>query len=159
MIPNKISATLSEKDKEAILNAIETIRNKMPFLISLSSDDIKSLMRMGTQSKDFVDKALEIAKQNEEILPRAFDVNEMSKDVVLYRDLGAIRIALMQLMEQLESTYVLVGSEAFAAGRLIYNQIKTTGNNEGLVSAADEMKKRFRKDKKASKKGLKATSE
>ncbi|HEV7892558.1 MAG TPA: hypothetical protein VGP08_18235 [Pyrinomonadaceae bacterium] len=43
MPDNRISATLSQADRQAVLDAINTIRTKLPFLIDLSPEERRSL--------------------------------------------------------------------------------------------------------------------
>lgn len=52
-----------------MLQAIATIKEKLPFLVDLSADDRKTLPKMGDKSRAFVSKALEVAAQNPEFLP------------------------------------------------------------------------------------------
>lgn len=47
MPENRVSATLSEADQQAVLAAIETIRQKLPFLIDLTPEQRRSLPKMG----------------------------------------------------------------------------------------------------------------
>ncbi|BAZ66295.1 hypothetical protein NIES4106_10450 [Fischerella sp. NIES-4106] len=61
--------------------AITTIKQKLAFLIDLSNEERKALPKMGNKSRAFVSKALEVATQNSEFLPRSFDLEEMRKDV------------------------------------------------------------------------------
>ena len=73
MSRTSISATLARKEKDAVLQAIATIKEKLPFLIDLSAEERKALPKMGDKSRAFVGKALEVATQNPEFLPRSFD--------------------------------------------------------------------------------------
>src|SRR5258706_15112726 len=114
MIPNRISANFSPADQEAISSAIQTIREKLPFLVNLTIEEIKSLPKMGNRSQAFVDKALEVALQNPEIMPRGFNIEEMRKDVEIFKALTPIRIAIVQVLELVENTQVLLGSEAYS---------------------------------------------
>ena len=143
MITNRISATLSQADQEAITKSIETLREKLPFLISLTPDEIQSLPKMGTRSQTFVDKALEVALQNSEIMPRGFDIEEMRKDVETYRSLTAIRLSIVQLLELLENTQLLIGSEAYSGALAVYAQTKISGKGVGLEAVVDELGRRF----------------
>jgi hypothetical protein len=77
MNENRISATLSQTDQQAVLDAINTIRTKLPFLVDLSPEDRHALPKMGDKSRGFVSQALDVATQNADILPRNFDVAEM----------------------------------------------------------------------------------
>jgi hypothetical protein len=53
----------------------------LPVLIDLTTKERRALTKMGDKSSAFVIKALEVAKQNPDFLPRAFNVEEMRKDV------------------------------------------------------------------------------
>ncbi len=143
MLNNRISATLSPADRDEIMKAIATIKEKMPFLLSLTSDEIPFLPKMGTRSRAFVDKALEVATQNPDIMPRGFDIEEMRKDIELYTDLTAIRLALVQLLELVESTTTLTGSEAYVGALAVYTQTKNSYLGAGLEAVSDEMGQRF----------------
>jgi hypothetical protein len=70
MSENRISATLSQTDVDAILGAIKTIKEKLPFLVHLTVNERLELNKRD-RSRNFVDKALEVAAQNPNILPIA----------------------------------------------------------------------------------------
>ena len=104
MTENRISASLTPEDQQAVLAAIATIKEKLPFLLGLSPEESKSLPRLGDKSRAFVAKALEVATQNPDFLPRSFDIEEMRKDVELFEALYPITLALSQLQELLDDT-------------------------------------------------------
>lgn len=150
MPDNLISASLSQADREAVMAAIATIREKLPFLIDLTPDERRTLPKMGDKSRAFVSKALEVATQNPDILPRAFDVDEMRRDVQLFEALYPVVQALTQLHELVEDTYMEVGSEAYAAALSVYSYAKAGGKVSGLDSIIDDLARRFsRKSPKA----------
>ncbi len=97
MTENRISASLTKEDIEAIMSAISTIKTKLPFLVDLTPEEAKSLSRMGNKSRAFVTKSLELATQNPEILPRYFDLEEMKQDLELFEALYPIMMSLGQL--------------------------------------------------------------
>lgn len=43
MADNRISASLSQADREAVMQAIATIREKLPFLIDLTTEERRAL--------------------------------------------------------------------------------------------------------------------
>ncbi|MDF5707212.1 MAG: hypothetical protein PUP90_05895 [Nostoc sp. S4] len=149
MADNKVSAKLSLADREAVMQAITTIREKLPFLIDLTTEERKVLPKLGDKSRAFVSKALEIATQNPDFLPRSFDLNEMRQDIELFEALYPIMLSLTQLQELVDDTSVAVGSEAYAAGLMVYNYAKVSGKGAGLESMIDDLGRRFaRKAKK-----------
>ncbi|MBD2204262.1 hypothetical protein H6G33_26545 [Calothrix sp. FACHB-1219] len=149
MADTQVSAKLTAADREAVMEAIGTIRQKLPFLIDLSTEERKALPKLGDKSRAFVSKALEIAAQNPDFLPRSFDVDEMRRDIELFEALYPILLSLTQLQELVDDTSVAVGSEAYAAGLLVYNYAKASGKGAGLDSMVDDLGRRFaRKAKK-----------
>ena len=152
MPTNRISATLSTKDLSEVKQALSTIREKLPFLISLSFDERKRLARLGDRSRAFVSKALEVATQTPDFLPRSFDIEEMRKDVEMFQALDSIRLDLMRLAEQVDDTYETAGSEAYAAALVVYRMLKDSDfGTEGLDSVADELAQRFARKSKTQK--------
>ena len=61
MDPNTISATLSTEDQQAIHAAIDTLRQKLPFLIDLNIQDRRVMPKLGDKTVGFVQKAVQIA--------------------------------------------------------------------------------------------------
>lgn len=141
-IDNRVSASLSDGDRQEILAAITSIKEKLPFLIDLSAEERRSLPKLGDKSRAFVSKALEVATQNPDFLPRSFDIDEMRQDLELFESLYPVTLALTQLQALVDDTLTAVGSEAYAAALLVYNYAKTSGEG-GLDAVVDELGQRF----------------
>lgn len=67
----------------------------------------------------------------------------MRQDVELFQALHPILLSLTQLQELVDDTYLAVGSEAYAAGLVVYNYAKNSGLGAGLDAVVDEMGRRF----------------
>ncbi|NJK60747.1 MAG: hypothetical protein HC918_11575 [Oscillatoriales cyanobacterium SM2_1_8] len=143
MSENRMSAELTAADKQAILEAIATIENKLPFLTALSKDERVSMLKLGDKSRSFVLKTMELVSQNDRFLPRSFEVEEMRKDVALFSELYGLSVALTQLLEKIEDTMMIAGSEAYAAALVAYKYAKDAGEDEGLTAVVDDIGKRF----------------
>jgi hypothetical protein len=149
MSMSPISTTLPPSDRAAVLAAVATIKEKLPFLIDLSAEERKALPKMGDKSRAFVSKALEVATQNPDFLPRSFDLEELRKDVQLFEAMYPIVVSLTQLQELVDDTCLVVGSEAYAAALQVYNYAKASGQGSGLDAAVGDMGQRFaRKSRK-----------
>jgi hypothetical protein len=148
MPTNQISATLTQADRDAALAAIATLKQNLPFLIDLTVEERKALPKLGDKSRAFVSKALEVATQNPDFLPRSFDLEEMRKDVQLFEALYPIVVAFTQLQELLDDTYTAVGSEAYTAALQVYNYAKASGQGAGLEGIVDELGQRFNRKPK-----------
>lgn len=145
-----ISATLSQADRDAVMDAIAMIKAKLSFSVDLSPEERKARPKMGDKSRAFVSKALEVATQNPDFLPRSFDLEELRKDVQLFEALYPLLLAITQLQELLDDTCLAVGSEAYAAALQVYNYAKSSGNVGGMDAVVGEMGQRFaRKPRKA----------
>ncbi|MGF1496675.1 MAG: hypothetical protein ACFB8W_07600 [Elainellaceae cyanobacterium] len=160
MAMSPISATLSQADRDAVMEAVAVIREKLPFLVDLTAMERKSLPKMGDKSRAFVSKALEVATQNPDCLPRSFDTDEMRKDVELFEALYPLLMALTQIQELVDDTCLALGSEAYGAALQVYNFAKAGGQGAGLDTLVEEMGQRFaRKSRKAKAQEAVMTSE
>ncbi|MEH2077106.1 MAG: hypothetical protein V7K57_22360 [Nostoc sp.] len=146
-----ISSKLAPTERDAVLQAIATIKDKLPFLIDLSNEERKALPKMGDKSRAFVSKALEVATQNPEFLPRSFDLEEMRKDVQLFEALYPVLLSLSQLQELVDDTFLAVGSEAYAAALQVYTYAKAGAQGAGLETVVEEMGQRFARKSRKSK--------
>jgi hypothetical protein len=140
---NRITATLSTADTTAVMDAIDTIRTRLPFLLDLSKEERRQLPKMGDKSRAFVQQALALATQNPNILPRSFDLEEMRRDVELADALQPIMVALGQLQELVDDTYIEVGSEAYTAALMVYQYARAAGQGAALDGLLDDLGQRF----------------
>ncbi len=140
---NRISAELSEQDQKDIIAAIAEIKEKMPFLISLTGEEIRDLVKMGDKGRSFTAKAVEIVAHNPDIMPRGFDIDEFRRDMELFQSLEPIRAQLTQLLQLVESTQTLVGSDAYMGALVVYQQVKHNPLGVALDDAADHLSRRF----------------
>jgi hypothetical protein len=145
---NRIDATLSDTDKQAVLDAFQTIRTKLPFLIGLSAEERQSLPKAGDKSRAFIQQSLALAEQDDSFLPRSFDVAEMRQDVTLAEQLYPILVAGTQFMELLEDTYRLAVVDAYSAGLIVYRAAKDNGKDSALDALLDTLGQRFARKSK-----------
>ena len=90
MSENRVSASLGDAERTALLGAIAKLKSSLPFLIDLTPEERRALPKLGDKSRAFVSKALEVAIQNEDILPRSFELEEFKRNVALYSSSKAI---------------------------------------------------------------------
>jgi len=143
MASTQVSASLSASDQAAVLAAIAQIKASMEFLIDLTTQDRRQLLKMGDKSRAFVSRALEVATQNPDFLPRSFDLEEMRRDVELMSAMEPVFLALKQLYELVDDTYMAVGSEAYAAALSVYSYAKANHRGAGLDTAVRDLGIRF----------------
>ncbi|MBD1869833.1 hypothetical protein H6F95_21520 [Cyanobacteria bacterium FACHB-471] len=150
MTTNLNQATLSDSDKQDVMESIVSIHEKLSFLINLSQEERRSLPKMGDKTRIFVQKAMEVANRHDEFLPRSFDIAEMRRAVSLYESLYPILLSLGQLHELLEDTYYAAGNEAYTSARVVYQSAKIHGRGIGIDTVVEELGTRFsRKSRKS----------
>jgi len=143
MNTNLVSATLSAEDQQMIMDSINTIFDKLPFLMGLSPTERKRLCSMGDKSRAFVNKAAEFAAQNGELMPGCLDVEELRRDIALLDSLYPVMLAIEKLQGLIEDTYRQVGSEAYAAARSVYKSARANGMDVGVDASIEDMGRRF----------------
>ena len=141
-----ISATVTDADVQAIKDAVATIQQKLPFLVSLTPDERKSIFKTGQNSLSFVQNAQQAAQNNPDILPKSFDAAEFASDVTLFAVLTDITTTVAQLASEIDDTRLAVGGEAMKEATQVYNYVKTAATmTPGLKPVADQLGQRFQK--------------
>ncbi len=135
---NLVGGTLDDSDRQAILDAIATIRGKLPFLINLSEEERKSLPKMGDKSAAFVQKAYKFAEQNTDKLGADFAMADYTLDYNLDAKLGPIDVALTELHEDYNDTRLALRSDLMVRSNFVYAMMKVLGKVSG---AFDDLRK------------------
>ncbi len=140
-----ITASLSEADVQEIKAALQTIEQKLPFLINLTTEERRRLYKMGAKSLTFVNNSLTAAQSNRDILPATFDLEEFARDYQLSAALTDIFFGLQQLSEKVDDTLMAVSSEAMSSSLTVYDYVKTAAKKTpGLKTLADQLGDRFK---------------
>ncbi len=140
-----ITATLSEAELEEIKAALQTIEQKLPFLINLTTEERRRLFKMGSKSLAFVNNSLTAAQSNRDILPASFDLEEFARDYQLAAALTDIFFRLQQITEKVDDTLMAVSSEAMSSSLTVYDYVKTAAKKTpGLKILAEQLGDRFK---------------
>lgn len=150
-IENKISITIPETDLQAAADAINTAREILaPFLIALTPDDRKEILKMSDGTRPFVEKVMDYVKTQPSFLPQFVPVEEMDKDWKANNDVSALYKSAALLCDDLNDTMMLAGSEVYEASLAYYNSVKFAArmrapNAKGIY---DDLKMRFERQGK-----------
>jgi len=149
MEQNLISAALSSEDAAVISNSITAIKEKLPFLLTLSPDERKALIKAGISNRSIIDNASEIAVQFPQIFSPLFNQQEFRRDYELYKSLGTVLSLLTTLTVSVEDTMMAAGSDAMIQALEVYAVAQASQEKvPGLKSLVDEMKLYFKKSKR-----------
>lgn len=140
---NRVSSNLSVTDQHEVMDLIAQINQRLAFLIDVGPQERRSMTKLGDRNRAFTRKALEIATQTPDFLPRSFDITEMRRDLELFEALQPMLLALTRLRELVDDTAVAAGDEAYRAALEVYRYAKANGSVAGLDDLIDEMGRRF----------------
>lgn len=143
MATDLVQGVLTDELLKELLAQIADWKMKLTFLINLSAQDREGLPKMGDKSRAFVDQGLNLALQNEGILPRNFDLEEYQRDVELTRRLETLLASLHQLVGSVEDTALAAGSDAYTATLVVYQAAKMAGKDGALDNHLDNLARRF----------------
>jgi len=153
---NRISLNLPDEVvtgvKQHFADAADMVSSS---LINLSPDESKVLPKMGDKSYSFVTKALEYMKLPGTPMPPYVNGEELEIDLKAYDTLRQILQTIVPLVDRLNDTMTLSGSEAYIAVLSFYNYIKWAAKAgvPGAQTIYDDLSTRFpgRPAKKAEK--------
>ncbi len=123
---NLISTSISQREIDEILLAIERINKLLPNLITLTSEEKASLPKVSYRNIDFVYEVLDMAEKNPEQVPESINIPEIRKDIQLIESISKILQPLKQLEKKLEDSALLAGGEAYIPSLAIFNSVRTS---------------------------------
>jgi hypothetical protein len=146
---NKITAEITPEGKALILANIEEVKTMMPYLINLTTEERTKLKGIGNKNLAYVQKCLEAALANPSELKANFDLLEFQRDVTLFNNLVAIKMACLSLVELVDDSMKATGIDAMGAASEVYAALKLAAkNNANVKTIVDEIGARFVAQKK-----------
>jgi hypothetical protein len=144
-MPNYITSSLTSANKNDIKAHIDGVKFICSFLINLTPRDRQKIYKMGNKSVAFVSGVLKALQANPSAVPSAFALSEFEKDYQLYLDLQFVLSHLRPLVEGIEDTLLLLGSELMKQGVSGYKIMRQAARtNSALDATSKELGARFR---------------
>jgi hypothetical protein len=140
-----ISAELSDENKNLVIQKAREIKEILSFLVNLSVEERKTLPVMGPGSIKFTEDSLGYAEKHPNIVAPYLDIAEQRRDLTLAKQLYDIIEVIGPLWEEITDTYMAVGAEAFAAGRVFYKSLKAASDQgvPGTDTIAADLGRRY----------------
>jgi hypothetical protein len=125
-------------------------RDIEPYVTPLTPSERQTVPKMGEKTFSFVEKSFELAKLNPDLCPPYLDMNAFTEDFRDARGLLPLLVTLSQVVENIEDTQLLAGSEAYLAALTFYNSVKQAASQDvsGAKAVYEELKKRFPRTKR-----------
>jgi hypothetical protein len=142
---NRISATLLDADKTAVLAAITTIRTKLTFLLSLTPAERQGLPTIKEGNRSFHEKCAAYMASRPDLIPSFVSQPEFTKDKATFAQLLEISQALGPLAQDLEDTLARVGHELIMPEFAYYQNVQNAAKAgvPGAKAIHDDLKTRF----------------
>lgn len=146
---NKITGTFTDATKTAVITKINEAKALMPFLITLTVEERKTLKGIGNKNLAYVQKCLEGAIAFPDELKKNFNTPEFQKDVEMFTSLIGAQIACAALLEMIDDSMKAAGIDAMGAASEVYTSLKTSAKSNANVKAiVAEIGERFAAQKK-----------
>ncbi|MDR2887918.1 MAG: hypothetical protein LBV26_07970 [Bacteroidales bacterium] len=131
--------------EQANLKADEIKALLAPYVLPLTADQRKGMLKMGERSLSFVDKAFELARINPTLRPAFISVDDLGFDLHDVTRLRGTLSRLQQLTDSVDDTMMVSGSEAYNTALTFYTSVKAAArqNIQGSKAVYEELKKRF----------------
>ena len=132
---------------EVMLKLQECKTSLAPYVQGLTTEERKSLFKMGNKTVANVQKTKSYVDTNPEFVPGYMDKTEFLKDEAVVSLLSPISNLALQLATDVDDTVMLAGSEALQAAMLYYGQVKEA-NSRGIPTARpiyEDLSQRFSK--------------
>jgi len=141
---NRISAALPAADVQKIVDFLHQAEALMPFLITLTADESKSLRNIGFDGIPFAQAALDAVRASLDFTRRSFDLPEFEQDVALMDALRGVRAVLGPLAQKVEDTFRLTGADVMVTADDVYEDLrKDNGETAAVQAPLQTMKKRY----------------
>lgn len=142
---NRIQASITEEAEQKFKQGVALINEALPFLVGLTAAERVNLPKINVSNKVFTEDAINVATNNPSLFPSFINIDKMKQDLTLYQDLDELGGIISQILEKINDTQMLAGSEAYASALTVYKVLGAAAavGVEGTKSAYDQLKERF----------------
>lgn len=142
---NRLNITATATQITAVKTALQTIATNLPFLIGLTTEERIALPAIDVNNKAFTEDAISAGVNNANLLPAYLSTASMQTDLSLFTQLDEVITLTKQLLEKLEDTQLLAGSEAYVGALSLYKLFGSAADAgvPGSDSIYAQLKQRF----------------
>lgn len=143
---NRISLNLPAEDVEQVKQLFSQIGQILaPHLINLTPDERIQLPKMGDKSIPFVTKGLEYLRIPGTPAPSYVNGEELEIDLNAFETIRQIRQVAQPIIDMLDDTMLLCGSEAYVPVLAFYNYLQGAAkmNVPGAKTIYEDLSTRF----------------
>jgi hypothetical protein len=138
-----VSLVLSQDQLVAVDQALAAIESQLSGLVALTSDQRRSLTKMGEKSETFCRQTLSLLDQNRQVVPPSVELDGVLSDLVTLDQLRPRLQRLQRLSERAADTESALGNDVMVASLQGYALLKVVGKNQGLEALCRGLGSRF----------------
>ncbi len=142
---NSVTITLSADDKAAILADIAALSTKLNFLVGLTNDQRRQMLKLGEKSVGFDEKCASYMASRPELIPSFVDMTALAAARAARTDLGDIMRALGELAQRADDTDMVLAHEVFLPELSYYHSVQQAAKHgvPGAQAIYDDLSQRF----------------
>lgn len=126
-----IDAVLTDADKTAILEAIATIKTKLPFMVGLEDSERKKLRKLGAKREGYAKEVSDTLTANPTIVPESFGWTGYQKDLNLSLAMDEVFSAILPVFTGISDTKMALGTEVLGKTDEGYSLVKAAARKGG----------------------------
>ena len=143
---NQVSIVIPQEVLTEVETAVATIKNKLePYLVSLTPEERRDMVKMSDKTFPFVEKTLNYAESVPKFAPPYMNVAELKVDFTAVKDLSSILNPLLEVTSNLEDSKMVSGGEAYVSALAYCNSVKLAAKMDipDAKPIYDDLKQRF----------------
>lgn len=144
MARDLISLSLPQAKLTAIDSALTALETALTELVALEADARKRLPKMGGKSEAFCRQTLSVVAQNPQIVNPSLGLAGAQADLAALDALRPRRQRIQKLVERMQDTETLLGSDVMATALEAYGLLKVSGKSQGLSTLRAGLSTRFK---------------
>lgn len=146
MQENTFDLQLTDEETATVKQAISDLNTVlMPKLAVLNKGEKRDLLIMGDKSVAFVEKALEVTRQDVDLLGGFIDEVAFENDVKAINTLRSFEYQVKAINSAIDDSYAMAGNEAYKTALMVYSLMKNAAKmgHPGAKEKVEELSARF----------------
>ncbi|MDE3067551.1 MAG: hypothetical protein KGJ60_08365 [Verrucomicrobiota bacterium] len=140
-----VSIVITPDQKTAILAKIADLNAAMSFLVGLTDDQRRKMLKLGDKTVGFEEKCASYMASRPDLIPGFVELNKLGQDRAAWTDLGDIQRALLDLYQRLDDTDMVLAHQIYLPDLSFYQNVQLAAKRSvpGAQAIYDDLKARF----------------
>ena len=142
----RINATIDPADLQTMIQGLADLRTSLSFMQQLTAEDRQRIVKMRDDRSSFVTKVVNYAAEYPHLYPSYLQgVQDVAQDKQLFDDLQRLLTSLEPLVEAVQDTKMIIGSQAFYTALSFYHNAVAAQQRDviGSDTVVNDLKQLF----------------